>query len=130
MKVDPFDAVEVHGDVGDVAGEAHPLAVGRDVDGLGDIRAVEQQGVEAGLTIDRVASVARVPDERVVARTQQRHVVAGAAVDEIVALAADQRVVAGAPLRVRPIELAMSPEALMVSLPAPPLTVSWSVASA
>jgi hypothetical protein len=41
VEVDLLDAVEVHRDVGDVAGEAHPLAVRRDRDGLGDIRAVE-----------------------------------------------------------------------------------------
>src|SRR5262249_35254587 len=80
-------------------GEAPPLAVRRDVDLLVEIGAVEQEGVEAGPTLDRVAAVARVPDERVIARTQQRHVVAGAAVDEIVALAADQRVLAGAPVQ-------------------------------
>ena len=62
-----LDAVEVHGDVADVAGEAHAMAVGRDVDVLVDVRAVEQQRVDAGLAFDRVAAVARIPDERVVA---------------------------------------------------------------
>src|SRR5262249_48330755 len=48
-EVDLLDAVEVHGDGGDVAGEAHPVAVGRDVDLLRDVGAVELQGVVAAL---------------------------------------------------------------------------------
>jgi hypothetical protein len=89
-----------------VAEKAHPLAVGRDVDGLVDIGAAEIKPIEAGLTLDRVATVARVPDEHVIARAQQRRVVAGAAADDIVAvvaqegviaLAADERIVARTP---------------------------------
>ena len=64
-------------------------AVGRDVDLLGDVGAVEQQRVVAGLALDGVAAVAGVPDERVVAGAQQGRVVAAAAVDQVVALAAD-----------------------------------------
>ena len=51
--------------------EPHPAAVGRDVDVLGDVGAVEQQRVGAGLALDDVAAVARVPDERVVAGAEQ-----------------------------------------------------------
>ncbi len=54
------------------------------------------QRVEAGLTLDRVAAVAGVPDEGVVARAEQCHVVSGAAYDDVIARAADDRVVAGA----------------------------------
>ena len=36
-------------------------AVGRDVDVLGDVGAVEQQRVVAGLALDRVAAVAGIP---------------------------------------------------------------------
>ena len=79
VEVDLLDAVEVHGDVADVAGEPDPAAVGRDVDVLGDVGAVEQQRVGAGLALDGVAAVARVPDERVVAGAEKRHVVALAA---------------------------------------------------
>ena len=61
-------------------------AVGRDVDLLVDVGAVEQQRVDARLAVDRVAAVAGVPDERVVAGTEQGHVVAAAADDEVVAL--------------------------------------------
>ena len=86
-------------------------AVGRDVDLLVDVGAVEQQRVEAVLALDRVAAVARVPDERVVAGAEQRRVVAAAADDDVVAVAAEQHVVAVA--------------AGDVSLPAPPSTVSW-----
>ena len=42
-------------------------AVGRDVDVLGDVGAVEQHRVEAGLAFEGVVVVARVPDEGVVA---------------------------------------------------------------
>ena len=76
----------------DVAGEAHPAAVRRDVDVLGDVRAVEQQRVGAGLALDGVAAVARVPLERVVAGAEERGVVALVAVDEVVAVAAEQHV--------------------------------------
>src|SRR5436309_11808325 len=92
MKVDPLDAVEVHGDGGDVAGETHAPTVGRDVDFLGDVGAVEHEGVEAGLTLDRVAAVAGVPDEGVVAGAEERHVVAGPADNGVVAMVADGRV--------------------------------------
>ena len=64
-------------------------AVGRDVDVLVDVGAVEQERVEAGLALDRVAAVARVPDEDVVAGAERGHVVAAPADDEVVALAAD-----------------------------------------
>ena len=114
-----LDVVEVHGDVGDVAGEPHAAAVGRDVDLLGDVGAVEQQRVGAGLALDGVAAVAGVPDEGVVAGAQQGRVVAAAAVDEVVALAADDDVVAVAAVE-REVDLAgvRAPEALMTSLPA------------
>ena len=70
----------------------HPAAIGRDVDVLVDVGAVEQQRVGAGLALDGVAAVAGVPDERVVAGAEKRHVVAAAAGDDVVAVAADQRV--------------------------------------
>ena len=67
-----------------------PLA--DDVDALGDGGAVEQHRVEAGLALERVVVVARVPDEGVVAVAHERVVVAVAAVDQVVALAAEERV--------------------------------------
>ena len=94
VELDVLDVVEVHGDVGDVAGEPHPAAVGRDVDVLGDVGAVEQQRVGAVLAFDRVAAVARIPDEGVVAGAEEGRVVAAAAVDDVVAVAAEQHVVA------------------------------------
>ena len=57
-----------------------------------DVGAVEEHGIGAGLALDDVAAVARVPHEGVVAGAQQRHVVALTAVDQVVALAADQHV--------------------------------------
>src|SRR5262249_45375856 len=92
----PLHPVKVHGDVGHVAGEAHPRAVGRDVDALGDVGAVELQGVLAVLALDDVAAVAGVPHERVVPRPQERHVVAAAAGHQVVAVAPEEGVGAGA----------------------------------
>ena len=125
-----LDVVEVHRDVGDVAGEEHAAAVGRDVDVLGDVGAVEQHRVEAGLALDGVVVVARVPDEGVVAGAHQGGVVAVAAVDQVVALAADEDVVAEAAVhreldRRRP----RGCVALMTSSPPRPLSVSRSLAA-
>src|SRR5262249_56821396 len=75
-EVDVLDSVDVHGDGGDVAGEPHPRAIGRDVDVLGNVGAVEQHRVVAGLALDDVGAIARVPDERIVARAHARDVVA------------------------------------------------------
>src|SRR5262249_26637645 len=97
---DALDLVEVHGYAGDVAGEARMGAVGRDVDLLGDVGAVEEQRVEAVAAVDGVAAVARVPDERVVAGTQQGDVIALAAPHEVVAGGADDHVIAGAAFQV------------------------------
>ncbi len=92
VEVDRLDVVEVHDDVADVAGEPDPLAVGRDVDLLVDVGAVEEHRVGAVLALDRVAAVARIPLEHVVAGAQQGRVVALLAVDEVVAVAAEQHV--------------------------------------
>ena len=100
-----LDAVEVHRDGGDVAGQAHARAVGRDVDVLADVGAVEGQRVLAALAFDGVAAVAGIPLEGVVAGAELGGVGADVAVDEVVAGAADEglgavgageRVVAGA----------------------------------
>ena len=93
-EVDVLDAVEIHGDVADVARELHPSVVRGDVDFLVDVRAIEHQRVGAVTAVDRVAAVARIPDEGVVAAAELRIVVAAAADDDVVACAADQRVVA------------------------------------
>ena len=93
-EVDVLDAVEIHGDVADVAGELHPSVVRGDVDVLVDVRTVEHQRVGAVTAVDRVAAVARIPDEGVVAAAELRIVVAAAADDDVIACAADQRVVA------------------------------------
>ena len=94
VEVDRLDLVQVHQHVRDVAEEERPPPVGRDVDGLGGVRAVEEHGVEAGLALEHVVVVARVPDEGVVARPHERGVVAVAAVEEVVAAAAEEDVVA------------------------------------
>ena len=87
-----LDTVDVHGDVADVAGEPHPAAVGRDVEGLGDVGAVEQQGVGTVPALDDIAAVSGVPLEYVVPGAERGSIVALVPVDEIVAIAADQRV--------------------------------------
>ena len=97
LTIDGLDVVEVHRDVGDVAEQPGVPAVGRDVDVLVDVGAVEHEGVGARLAVDRVAAVARIPDERVVAGTEQGQVVAAPADDEVVALAAGDLVVWPAP---------------------------------
>ena len=79
----------------DVAGEPDARAVGGDIDLLGDVGAVEEHRVEAGLPFDGVAAVAGVPHEGVVAGAQEGHVGAGAAVHEVVPLAADEEIVPG-----------------------------------
>src|SRR6516164_3864536 len=124
VDLDVLDAVEVHGDVADVAGEPRAAAIGRDVDVLGDVGAVEQERVGARLPFDGVAAVARIPDERVVARAEQGRIAALPADDEVVAPAAGDRVVAGTAVD-REIDLAgVKRQALMVSLPASPLMTS------
>ena len=68
---------------------ARMIAIGRDVDVLGDVRAVEQHRVGAVLALDGVVVVARVPDEDVVAGAHVSDIIAVAAIDQVVAAAAD-----------------------------------------
>ena len=68
--VDLIDVVEVHDDAADVAREPHAPAAGGDVELLVGAGAVERHRVLAGLALDRVAAVARVPDEAVIVRAQ------------------------------------------------------------
>src|SRR6478752_1346984 len=62
----------------------------------GEAVAVEHERVEAGLALDLVTAIAVVPDERIVAGAEGRHVVAFAAHDRVVAVAAIEDVVARA----------------------------------
>ena len=75
LTFDALDLVEVHRDVADVAEQTHTSAICRDVDVLADIGAVEKQRVDTGLTLDRIAAVARVPHELVIAGAEQSEVV-------------------------------------------------------
>ena len=68
---DLFDTVQVHGDVGNVAGKQHPLAIRRNVDVLGNVGAAEIQRIDTSLTLDRIAAIAWVPNEDVVARAER-----------------------------------------------------------
>jgi hypothetical protein len=86
-------AVQVHRDGRDIAREDRVRAVGRDVDVLANVGAVELQRVGAGAAFDDIAAIARVPSEHVVAGAQVGGVAADIAVDEVVAGAAQQNVV-------------------------------------
>src|SRR5262249_25830695 len=61
IELDALDAVEVHGDAADVAGQPRALAVGRDVHALIDVGAVEHERIGAGLALHDVPPVARIP---------------------------------------------------------------------
>ena len=94
VEVDPLDAGGVHRDIAGIADELEAISVRGQADALGDVGAVEQHRVGAVLAFDRVAAVARIPDEGVVAGTQQGQVVAAVAVDRVVAVAAEQELAA------------------------------------
>ena len=70
--------------------QSDAAAIGRDVEVLARVGAVEQQRVEAVLAFDNVAAVARVPGERVVADAEKSDIVAASADHAIVAVAPDQ----------------------------------------
>src|SRR5204862_4285757 len=72
--------------------EPDALAVGGDINVLADVGAEEEHLVRAGLALDRVAAVTRVPLENVVAGAQEGGVVPLVAVDEVVAVAAQEHV--------------------------------------
>src|SRR4029078_13009820 len=90
--VDVFGAVGVHGDVGDVAGEAEAVAVGGELDLFGGVGAVEVERVVACLSFDGVAGVAGVPLGVVVAGAEEGGGGADVAVDVVVAFAAAEGV--------------------------------------
>ena len=100
VEVDLLDAVRVHRDGALGAEEAQAFTVRRQVDLLGDVGAVEQHRVGAGLALDGVAAVARIPDERVVAGAQERQVVPSVPVDRVVPVAAEQPLGSGAAVEV------------------------------
>ena len=92
MKLIALDAVEVHRDVGDVAGEADAAAVGEMSMFSSMLAPMNSMRVDAVLALDGVAAVARVPLEHVVAGAEEGGVVALVAVDEVVAVAAEEHV--------------------------------------
>ena len=96
IELDMLDPAEVHRHVADIAEQAGAAAIGRDVDLLGNIGAVEQQRIGAVLAFDDVAAIARIPLKRIVSGAKEGDVTALIAVDEIVSVAADQEVIAGA----------------------------------
>src|SRR5439155_21491879 len=74
-KLDVLDIVEVHRDVGDVAEEADPRAVGGDVDVLADVGAKGQHHIVAALPLHGVAASAGGRLEDVGAGAHERLVV-------------------------------------------------------
>ena len=104
--------------------EADAGAVGGDGEGLGDVAAVDLDGVVAGAALVEVAAVAGVPDHPVVARLAEDLVVARAAGQHVVAGAAEQQVVPPLPSRVSlpawPKSWSAPEPPVSVSLPAPP----------
>ena len=104
VEVDPLDALRVHRDVSLSAEEPEPVTVRRQVDLLGGGGTIEHHRVGAVLPLDRVAAVARIPNEGVVACAERGLIVAAVAVDRVVPIAADQRLDTGATVdRVVPI---------------------------
>src|SRR4029079_2765213 len=94
--VDPLHRPQVHGDVGHVALEEDPAAVGRDRELLVDVGAVEVQRVVAVAALVGVAAVTGIPGEVVGAGTPVGGVVAAVRVDQVVARVAVERLGAGA----------------------------------
>ena len=89
---DVFDPVQIHADIGDVAGELHVRAVGRYADHFVDIGAVENQRIVPSLPIDNVAPVTRIPYYRVVAGAAEDLVVSGTADQRVVTIVAKEKV--------------------------------------
>jgi hypothetical protein len=119
-------STEIHRHVADVTEQARTGAIGRDIDLLCGVGAVEQQCIGAVAAFDDVTAIARIPLERIVSGAKECDVTALIAVNEIVSVAADQviagaakdRVIAAAAInRERELPGGGSPTALMVSLP-------------
>src|SRR5215212_2592729 len=89
MIVYSLSVVDIHRGCGHIAEEPHPLAVGRDVNILAGVRAVDLECIAACLTFDHIIAIARVPNQRVVAVAGDDLVVAGAGADDIVATETD-----------------------------------------
>ena len=92
VQIDDLDVVGVHDDGAEAAGEAQARAVGRGIEDLVAAAAVEQHRVAIRLSLDRVAAVARIPLEDIVAGAHEDHVVALLAVDEVAVVAAEQAI--------------------------------------
>jgi hypothetical protein len=92
IDLDLLDPVEVHGDAANVTGEANASPVGGDVHVLADVGTVEHEPIRASPTLDDVAAIARIPDERIVAVAEQGGVVATSADDRVVAVASEQEI--------------------------------------
>ncbi len=91
VEVDGLETGRVHRDIPEITHELEPVATCRQLDFLGRAGSVEDHRVVAGAAVERVAAVARIPDERVVAWAEIGLVVAAVAVDRVVAGAAEQR---------------------------------------
>src|SRR5206468_10485101 len=86
-----FASLDVHRDARLVADEPQPVPVLCQIDRSRPCAALFPYTTLFRSALDRVATVARVPDERVVASAEVRDVVAAVAVDRVVAGTAVQR---------------------------------------
>src|SRR6185369_7172630 len=57
VELDMLDTAEIHRHIADIASQADAVAIGRNVDLLGDVGAVEQQRISAVLAFDNVAAI-------------------------------------------------------------------------
>src|SRR4029453_18067609 len=81
LEVDPLRVPDVHDDGAEVASEGDAVVALTGPEDLGGVAAVEQHRVGAGAAVHEVRAVARVPDDRVVARATELVVGALVAVD-------------------------------------------------
>ncbi len=89
-----LDGAQVHGDVPEVARQTRAGAVGGQLELLGESRAVEDQPVLTRPSLNGIAAVTVVPDERVVTLAQGSEVGSLVAVHGVVACSTGQSVAA------------------------------------
>jgi hypothetical protein len=90
--IDDLDVVQVHEHGAEVAGQAHPPAVGEQLGVLVPVAAIEAQPVHVVLALEHVAAVAGIPLHRVLVLAGEDDVVALLGVDEVAAVAAEHDV--------------------------------------
>src|SRR5262249_55231172 len=87
-----FHTAHIHDDVAEVAGELQPRPVGQELKDLVEIGPVEDHPVLAGLALDPVVAVTRVPGECVVPQAEEGDVVPLVPVHRVVSAPSKDRV--------------------------------------